>query len=147
MTEDPMFHVVPNLPNVTNQHSVTVNTRCDGEQVAQFADGREIGLGTNWSAFGGAAWPVLAESSAAETITDYSDASDADIRVRNTDSIDLLAAASVPEYQAQLIETDDSDGGCGCRAATTGSPHGAIFGGVALAWWLRRNRSRRLKRA
>lgn len=146
MTEDPIFHKVPGLPNVAAQHTVTVNTRCDGEQIAQFANGREVGIGTTWSPFNGTAWPTLDESLAAETITDYSDASNADLRVDNADSIDQLAATTVPVNETPITEADD-DGGCGCRAASTGSPHGAIFSGLALAWWLRRNRTRRHQRA
>ena len=144
MTEDPMFHVVADLEPVSAQHTVTVNTRCDGQQVAIFDDGREIGIGSGWTPNNGQPWPILDGAPAAETVTDHADPASPDSRVDNTDSINLLAAASVPEYAPEALSGEDTDGGCGCRAANTGSPYGTVFGGLALVWFLRRRRSARL---
>jgi MYXO-CTERM domain-containing protein len=113
MTEDPLFHENPDLPDVSNQHSATRWLACEGPDWVELEDGRLIAVDDN------GALPRLDEMPYAETIETIP-ASGAPMNDRdNTETIE----EALEDYNDDFRDVDR--GGCGC--STTLPTEGILF--------------------
>jgi hypothetical protein len=132
MTEDPLFHQNPDLPNVPKDYAATVWRACStsgGPDWLELADGRVIAMSD------GSVTPDFDDMPSAEKIeTIPAEGSPLDV-ADNTPDIDEI----IDEYNAdfEIIET----GGCNCRVLGKGA-EGFLFVTFVFgsALWLRRRR-------
>ena len=112
MTEDPEFHVAPDLPDVPRQSiAVAVCVECEGDAMATLPDGRNVYLE-------GSAWPVFAPAMPwAERIEQIPANGAPIVELDNRAVIDEMLAAHNAEYE--------------CGPSGSGSASGTEGGGSA----------------
>lgn len=133
MTQDPMFHENPELPEVTATHNGVQRILCNGDSVFILPDGRQVYLpaGAPWPDFDSEpSWSMPAD----EEVQEVMSAGAPMVLVNHTQAIDDALAAynsaqgwagGDSEDGSSSGAADDSAGGCGCRS--TGSEGTAGF--------------------
>ncbi len=124
MTQDPMFHENPELPEVTATHNGVQRILCNGDSVYILPDGRQVYLpaGAPWPDFDSEpAWTMPAD----EEVQEVMSAGAPLVLVNHTQEIDdALAAYNLAQGWAgggddgsgSGATGEDSAGGCGCRS-------------------------------
>ncbi len=125
MTEDPLFHENPELPEVPNNLTGTQRVLCNGDSVFILPGGREVYLpsGATWPDFDSEpAWSMPSDEEVQEVMA----AGAPVVLANNTQTIDdALAAYNSAQGWAGggLIDDEDvggSSGAGGCNCRTTG---------------------------
>ncbi|MCX4242805.1 DUF2330 domain-containing protein [Paraliomyxa miuraensis] len=160
MTEDPMFHLTPDLPEQTTLSWRGSGYRfCDGAETFELPDGRLVALPLG--VFG---WPQIAPEQMpwVETIEYLPAAGAPVVEVDHRDAIAALLEAWNTEHGPPRTPTsaschggtgsgatdtagagDEGGGkGCGCRSEGAAGPGGAVMLGGLLVGYRRRRRRR-----
>lgn len=144
MTEDPMFHQNPDLPEVTNQRTATRRILCDGGSVWTLPDGREVFVQA------GDPWPEFNDEMPWEAEVQETPAIGAPMQlVDNNELIDQQLAAwnAQQGWDGEGAGSggvqDSNSGGCNC---TVGSPAQGAWWALGFTFgfgvWARRRQSR-----
>lgn len=131
MTEDPMFHENPELPEVPNGLNATRRILCNGDNVYVLPDGRQVYLpaGAPWPDFDSEpAWSMPSD----EEVQEVMDAGAPVVLINHTQDIDdaLAAYNAAQGWAGGSADGSGSDGGanddggaggCGCRTDGRGT--------------------------
>jgi MYXO-CTERM domain-containing protein len=130
MTQDPMFHENPELPEVTATHNGVQRILCNGDSVYILPDGRQVyvPVGGAWPDFDSEpTWSMPSD----EEVQEVMSAGAPVVLANHTQDIDDALAAynanqgwaggGADESGSGSGGADDAGGGCGCRATREGT--------------------------